>query len=219
MAAASDQKKFPSPEDLAGTDFVLLDFDNTFYEYEPCHLAAMAAVYARLVPETGWTEAEFLSRYQSSQQAVKTQIETSAASHSRLLYFQNLLEQAFGRTKVSLSLELEDIYWRAFLTSIRLCPEALSFVAACRAAGKKICLVTDLTTRIQFEKIKFLGLEDNIDLIVTSEEAGRDKPAPDIFTLALKKLGADPDRTVMVGDSPAKDRVGAESSGIRAFII
>lgn len=58
-----------------------------------------------------------------------------------------------------------------------------------------------------------------MDFIVTSEEAGREKPKPSIFRLALKKAGCSPKETVMVGDSVEKDVRGAEKAGIAGILF
>ena len=44
-----------------------------------------------------------------------------------------------------------------------------------------------------FRKIIFFGLEQYFDYVVTSEEAGIDKPSKAPFELALKKLDLLPD--------------------------
>ena len=50
--------------------------------------------------------------------------------------------------------------------------------------------------------------------MVTSAEAGAPKPAPQVFELALARLGATAARTVHVGDAEA-DAEGARAAGLR----
>jgi len=78
-------------------------------------------------------------------------------------------------------------------------------------------LITDLVADIQYKKILYLGLENFFDVVVTSEEAGREKPDPIIFQLGLQKLSLTSTQAFMVGDSYSKDIVGANSLGMRAF--
>lgn len=65
--------------------------------------------------------------------------------------------------------------------------------------------------------VKLLGIGDLIDFQVTSEDADRSKPCPDIFEAAVRKLGgigaAD---VVVVGDSPY-DAEAAGAAGLRAI--
>lgn len=64
-----------------------------------------------------------------------------------------------------------------------------------------------------------LGLDPYLDFIVTSGEAGSDKPQPEIFQIALKKAGVEASEAVHVGDQYKIDAVGAMNAGIRPVII
>ena len=55
--------------------------------------------------------------------------------------------------------------------------------------------ITDLTAQIQFRKLVYFGLDELFDYVVTSEEAGADKPDKKAFELALKKLKFLPHRS------------------------
>ena len=53
------------------------------------------------------------------------------------------------------------------------------------------------------------GLTDYLPVLVLSDERGVLKPDPRIFELALAEVGADPARTVMVGDNAEADGAAA----------
>ncbi len=55
--------------------------------------------------------------------------------------------------------------------------------------------------------------------MVTSEEAGADKPKPEIFLKALEKAGVDASEAVHVGDQYDLDVVGARGVGISPILI
>jgi HAD superfamily hydrolase (TIGR01509 family) len=61
------------------------------------------------------------------------------------------------------------------------------------------------------------GLDDLIDAFVLSYEVGRCKPDPAIFLRACGMVGAEPERTLMVGDSPAD--AGAVKAGCAALVL
>ena len=65
-------------------------------------------------------------------------------------------------------------------------------------------------------KLARLGMRALIDALVVSAEEGVSKPDSAIFHSALDRLGARPERAVMVGDSWATDIVGARRAGMRA---
>lgn len=66
---------------------------------------------------------------------------------------------------------------------------------------------------------KELGLEPFMDVIVSSGEAGADKPDPAIFRFALERATADPGEVIHVGDQYLQDVVGARNVGITPIFI
>ena len=62
-----------------------------------------------------------------------------------------------------------------------------------------------------------MGLEKQIDFLVTSEEVGCEKPNKLIFEKALEKINLENDQVIMIGDSELKDIKGAKNLGIRSF--
>jgi HAD superfamily hydrolase (TIGR01549 family) len=105
-------------------------------------------------------------------------------------------------------------YWTAFLAAARLRPFALELLRGFRAAGGKVAIVTDLMLDVQLWKLERFGLFPHVDVLVASEEVPRDKPAPEIFRLALGRLGLPPAACVMIGDHAKKDGEGARAVGI-----
>ena len=74
--------------------------------------------------------------------------------------------------------------------------------------------ITDLTAQIQFRKLVYFGLDEFFDYVVTSEEAGADKPDKKPFEVVFEKLQLEPERMWMIGDNPRSDMVGAGKMGM-----
>jgi putative hydrolase of the HAD superfamily len=198
---------------------ILIDLDNTLYEYAPCHEAGLLAVYAMLHEKHTMTYDEYLLRYKDAQRKVKTTTEGQAASHSRFLYFQKMLEDLEGRTNVEATIAYEEQYWRSFEKRVVLRQEAVDFLLLCKKKGLPTCLLTDLTASVQFRKMVATGVDKLVDYIVTSEEAGKEKPDSAIFSLALSKVGLSAGDVVMIGDDRLKDIDGAQTLGIKAYLV
>src|SRR3989339_612910 len=132
-----------------------------------------------------------------------------------LLDFQVFFEKIYGMTEIRMTERFEDIYWKNFVKKMILVSGMMVFLKKCRKLNIKICIVSDLTTKIQFKKICFLKLDKYIDYVVTSEEAGAEKPFPNIFQLALDKLKLGKGEVIMIGDHHKKDIQGAKSFGIK----
>ena len=111
------------------------------------------------------------------------------------------------------ALDLEQTYWRAFLSRATLFEGVKELLEEIRLLDIPIAIVTDLTAQIQFRKILYFNLDDYFDCIVTSEEAGCEKPCKMMFKLALSKLQVENNAQVwMIGDNFLKDIQGAKDS-------
>jgi len=94
--------------------------------------------------------------------------------------------------------------------------ETIGTLAALRATGAPLCLVTNGDRDLQRRKAVGSGLLPLLDHVVISGELGIGKPEPGIFAFALRVCGAAPAEAVMVGDSAGRDVAGAAGAGIRA---
>jgi HAD superfamily hydrolase (TIGR01509 family) len=83
-------------------------------------------------------------------------------------------------------------------------------------AGVKVGVVSNIGFDIR-PHFAAWGLGDLVDAFVLSYEVGRCKPDPAIFLSACDMVGADPERTLMVGDTPAD--AGAVQAGCAALVL
>jgi len=83
-------------------------------------------------------------------------------------------------------------------------------------AGIKVAVVSNIGFDIR-PLFAAWGLSELVDAFVLSYEVGRCKPDPAIFLRACGLLGADPERTLMVGDTPAD--AGAVQAGLAALVL
>jgi HAD superfamily hydrolase (TIGR01549 family) len=193
-------------------DAVLFDTDNTLYPYDPAHRAAMQQVRAKAARLFGIDQSGFDEAFASARKIIKDRLGETASSHSRLLYFQQFLENVGLGSQVLMALDLEQTYWRTFLGSAQLFDGIKEFLDDLRIAGIPTAIVTDLTAQIQFRKIVYFGLDHYFDYIVTSEEAGFDKPHSAPFRIAVEKMKPNGDCIWMIGDSAKNDIAGARSA-------
>jgi HAD superfamily hydrolase (TIGR01509 family) len=204
---------------LEGIQGACLDLDDTLYAYEPCNKAGFLAVLERVEQEQIVEPLALEQAWKEARSSTHRQLSGQAASHSRLLYLHSALELLFGRSEPALALELESCFWNAYLQAMEWNPEAEAFLQRLKSAGISACIVTDLTSHIQFRKWAHLELHRYCDFMVTSEEAGLEKPNPMIFQKALSKLQLAPEQVIMVGDNHEKDILGATQLGMRAYLI
>lgn len=201
---SSSVKQFP--------DAILFDTDNTLYPYDPAHLAAQNAIKKKVVDTFSIKAEDFDKAFKRARQDIKVRLEGTASSHSRLLYMQRMLEIMGLGSQVLLALDLEQTYWRTFLSNAVLFEGVKELLDDIRLWGIPTAIVTDLTAQIQFRKIVYFGLDHYFDHIVTSEEAGYDKPHEEPFALALDKMQPKGRCIWMVGDNPLNDVQGAREA-------
>jgi HAD superfamily hydrolase (TIGR01509 family) len=198
---------------------ILLDLDNTVYDYAACHVAGLdAAQQAAAGLLARWRQAEaFRSDFARARHLAKTHTRGTAAEHNRLHYFKLMLERAAGVSgRLSAALHLHEAYWRGYFTQLRPDPGCAGLLADWRAAGIRLAWVSDFSLEQQARKLCALGLEEAAEVLVTSEEAGVEKPHPRPIQLALSRIGVPPDCAWLVGDSLERDVAGAHACGLAA---
>ena len=102
--------------------------------------------------------------------------------------------------------------WRMVMPGV---PEALERL---RRQGLTLAVVSnsDGTCATSLDEA---GLLHYMDFVIDSAEVGVEKPDPRIFAIALARCGADPRRTLYVGDLYHADVVGARSAGLHALLL
>ncbi|WP_235533086.1 pyrophosphatase PpaX [Paenibacillus sp. Leaf72] len=78
--------------------------------------------------------------------------------------------------------------------------------------GIQIGIVTTKMRLTTERGLKYVGLSDYIDTIVTIDDVTNPKPHPEPVSMAIAALGADPATTLMLGDSSV-DILSAEAAG------
>lgn len=204
---------------LSNIKAILLDLDDTLYAYKPCHKAGYDACMVLALDKYKISHSLIESAWKIGRDKVHNDLHGQGASHSRLLYAQKASEILFDKTNPKFALEIEETYWHAFLNNMEFKPEVEAFLIDAKCRGIKMCIVTDLTTQIQMQKWMKLDLGRYIDFLVSSEEAGIEKPGAYMFELAMKKLGVNAEECIMIGDSEEKDIKGAEALGIKAYKV
>lgn len=66
-------------------------------------------------------------------------------------------------------------------------------------------------------KLSHAKLDPYFDVVVSSEDIGRNKPHPSVFKFALEKAGATAEESLMVGDNLEADISGAKKVGMKTL--
>lgn len=103
------------------------------------------------------------------------------------------------------------VYWSPRI--VRLVPGTMELLEYLKPKYH-LHLITNGFEEVQHTKLCGSGMEPYFETLTVSEEVGVKKPNPEIFRYALKKAGATPEESLMIGDEMAVDIDGARAAGI-----
>ncbi len=193
---------------------VIFDIDNTLYSYDKGHGEGMKQLYGYMKEQFGIEQGEFQSMVRISNQEITDRLgKDNAAIHSRSIRFQNLLEK-WGKPLFPHVQAMYHVYWDTLLKVSEPEPGAVACMQELKSMGIRIGIGTDMTAMMQYEKLSAFGFAPFISHIVTSQEAGVEKPHPEFMKLCIKKAEARPEECVFVGDNLKKDACGASACGM-----
>ena len=208
--------------------FVLLDAGGTLFSARD----GFGSVYARVLRGHGIdrSAAEWESAFRAAWRAVSQAI---PIGRDRFGFFPGCEAEYWRRivegtvTSITGSHAGRDLVDRA-LTELRRefrKPEAwhvyddvVPALGDLRSLGARLGVVSNWDSRLP-ALLDGLGLARYMDTIVVSHLEGVEKPDPELFRMALAKLGALPEQAIHVGDTPELDVAGAEAAGIASVLI
>ena len=194
---------------------VIFDLDDTLYDFTSAHAVALRRLTAYAGANLDLSPERFEALHRDAFRRQKERLGSCAAIHNRLIRCQLMLEAA-GKP-IAHAPEMADLYWSTLLSRIRPMPEAIDALARLRFMGLTVGIGSNMTADWQYAKLKRLSLMAYVDFIVTSEEAGVEKPAAGFFQLCAEKAGHAPGECAFVGDSLRGDAIGALDAGMAAF--
>ena len=199
---------------------VFFDLDDTLYAYPPCNEAGKRAAWETFL-DLGYdlSREEFEALYMEARREVKRELAGTASAHERFLYFKRAIGIHAETHRSADALALGEAYWDGYVDEMDLFDGVEEAFAALQDAGVKVAIVSNLTTRIQLEKIRHLDIEVYVDYLLTSEETGREKPGSVMFTLPMARLDVRASEVLMVGDDPEADVEGANALGLTTALF
>lgn len=136
----------------------------------------------------------------------------------RSLRFEVTLS-AFGLNDTSLAHELSAGYIELSPRQTQLHKGALETLERLKKEGYRMHIITNGFKEVQYIKLENSGLAPYFEVVVCSEEIGKNKPSPDIFNYSLNKAAAKANNSVMIGDDPEVDVVGAINAGLKGVLF
>ena len=196
---------------------VIFDLDGTLYDYDTAHEAGHSALARYMKARFGMERDAFQSLFQEAMDEVSSILDTScAALHDRYLRFQILLERA-GLPLFPYAWDMTQVYWDTFLDNMTTSPGLENALSVLKETGLTLGIGTNMMVDYQLAKMNRLGFGNLFDFMVSSEEAGSEKPLQPLFWRCAMKARCLAPECLFVGDSYQHDILGAQSAGMQAL--
>jgi HAD superfamily hydrolase (TIGR01509 family) len=101
-------------------------------------------------------------------------------------------------------------------------PGAIELLKEIRALGLQSIIASNTYWRdaeSYWQDFRLLGMADCVDAIVTSVDAGRLKPHPAVFEMAMRVAKSPPERCVVIGNREENDVEPALALGMRTILV
>lgn len=200
---------------------VWFDLDDTLFDHTHAVRCGMEALRHRCPSLRRHTAAELALLYNQALDAVYGDFLLGKAelTETRLRKLDRLYTSTGIAPDDILPLdEFQRIYEAAYFPNRRTTPGCAEMLARLQEMGLALAILTNGRQSIQEEKLRVIGLEWMIPLLLTSEKAGMTKPDPGIYLWALAQTGHAPESVWMIGDNLENDVEAALGCGLRAAL-
>jgi putative hydrolase of the HAD superfamily len=124
----------------------------------------------------------------------------------------SLLEFKIGNEALAHQMAVE--FLEILPTKQALFPHTIELLKYLTEKKYQLHLITNGFEKTQYHKMKTAGIDIFFREVITSETSNSLKPNREIFEFALLKAGAGKKESVMIGDTPDVDILGAREAGI-----
>jgi len=186
---------------------VIFDLDNTLTDFvKTKERAVEAAAEAMIDAGLDRSKEEVIA-------GINEVYEAEGIEYQRV--FDRYLIAATGKLEPRIHAAGVVAYRRAREGTLVLYPHVNATLIELLKRGIRLGIVSDAPRLQAWLRLAYLQLHNIFDAVVTYEDTGVRKPAPEPFRLILADLGAAPGEALMVGDWPERDIEGARALGIR----
>jgi putative hydrolase of the HAD superfamily len=204
-------------------DTVLFDLDDTLLDDSAAYKLAARHVAEHVAAERGIVAEDLFRAYVAQANGFWKKLSaehlTVPIHDARVQLWSDALVAAGVPLDIALAEKSAEEYTRYRAERLELFPGALDLIRGLREHGCKLGIVTNGFAATHNEKVDRVGLRPLVDAVFLADEMGMVKPDPEIFRLACRTLGSDPQHTAMVGDRYDRDIIGAADVGLFTVLI
>ena len=186
---------------------VIFDLDNTLLDFMKMKEFAVKAAIK------GMIEAGLMVNEDDSYNEIVAIYEKLGWENQKV--FDVFIEKQIGHVEHKYLAAGIVAYRRAREANLMAYPNVNKTLMALAKSGIKLGVVSDAPSREAWMRIYYLNLYHFFDVVITFDDTGERKPSKKPFKMCLDALKLDPEETIMVGDWPERDVVGAQKIGMK----
>lgn len=97
-------------------------------------------------------------------------------------------------------------------------PQHLILIAALKRGGIKVGVATNSIRQTTEAMLGYAGILPLLDVVVTNQDVTMSKPDPEIYLLAMERLGSVPNHTLVIEDNP-NGVTAAKAAGCQVEVV
>lgn len=206
-----------------GVEWIWFDLDDTIYDFAASSLISLKQVYAKYELDRFFSDEQlWIGIYHKHNAALWNLYNKAQITQQQLRFDRFYLPLQEGGADEEENLRLNpilDVDYLAMLGSTGLLIDgAKQALEHLKSRGYKIGILSNGFRGVQNEKLRTTGISHLIDEVVLSDDININKPDRRIYDYALEKTGARAETSLMIGDNPSTDIVGAIKAGWKAIL-
>ena len=182
---------------------VIFDMDGVLIDSEPIHVGIEKQLFDKLGIDVSET------------------VHRSYMGASNEFMYSDLRSRFKLTESVTELMECDELFRSDYLHRLDTIPAndgLISLLSQIKSAGLKLAVATSSSPEIANLLLNKCGIASFFDAIVTTTEAGKSKPSPDVYLLAAQKIGVSPEYCIVFEDSP-NGLSAAKSAGMFCVVI
>ena len=202
---------------------IIFDLFNTLYRFDPERENTQidaAKIIGIKISKKEINDALNLADKWFAKETAKNSIHLMSEEEKDLFY-SNYEKILFNYAGHEISNEQSGIVWnfvKGMKSSLKLFDDASDLLNILKREKVITCIVTNFDSDGRILS-KSLNVPNLVDYVITSKDAGAQKPSIEIFNYSLNFMNAKPENCIFIGDQIETDIKGALKANIKPFLI
>lgn len=208
-----------------GIRMVWLDLDDTLWDFAANSHEALGEVYHQVGLARFWDDTESWRDDYHEVNARLWKLYAPGKITRDFLRMERFREPLVQTGRISdgdaraLSVRLDELYLALLARKSKLVEWARELLTRLCHAGYRVGILSNGFKEVQYGKMRSSDIERYIDTVVLSDEIDINKPDERIYRYAEEKAGVTAAESMMIGDNPDTDILGAVNAGWRAILF